>query len=258
MDTYKILEMFGLKDCNLSEKLSKVNMKDYIKDCESITGMFDKLNDAEKNKVVESLNKLNGAFDDMFGIKTEKWTIDDLKGKNIDCKTTNIPGCGDTTVVTIKDELEKNQHDAQKQKVEEPFKKEKNEKNQLKEKIVNEIKEEKQKTQCSLKDKLIKEMKSQVLQEETKNSANLIVAHINSKLVNKEYKMHMPKENVSGAVEVFVSDEILSKLNLKNTDISESMSFQIRDGIAKILDVDMSDVILNTHENVSVYIILKY
>ena len=62
-----------------SNELSKVNLKDYVNVMPKIKGMFNNLSDEDKKSVVDSFNKVDEMFGNIFGTKTHKWTVDDFK-----------------------------------------------------------------------------------------------------------------------------------------------------------------------------------
>lgn len=102
MDKKSIFSIFGLDDFNLSEKLSKTNIKDYVKNHPQVNTMFNKLSDEDKEEVVKSLNALTETFDDMFSTKSEKWTVDDLAGCNVSTETVENDNVKATTIVIEK------------------------------------------------------------------------------------------------------------------------------------------------------------
>ena len=62
----------------LSNELSKINLKDYVNVMPKIKGMFNNLSDEDKKSVVDSFNKVDEMFGNIFGTKTHKWTVDDF------------------------------------------------------------------------------------------------------------------------------------------------------------------------------------
>ena len=67
----------------LSNELSKINLKDYVNVMPKIKGMFNNLSDEDKKSVVDSFNKVDELFGDIFGTKTHKWTVDDFKDSTV-------------------------------------------------------------------------------------------------------------------------------------------------------------------------------
>ena len=66
-----------------SNELSKVNLKDYVNVMPKIKGMFNNLSDEDKKSVVDSFNKVDEMFGNIFGTKTHKWTVDDFKDSTV-------------------------------------------------------------------------------------------------------------------------------------------------------------------------------
>ena len=67
----------------LSNELSKINLKDYVNVMPKIKGMFNNLSDEDKKSVVDSFNKVDEMFGNIFGTKTHKWTVDDFKDSSV-------------------------------------------------------------------------------------------------------------------------------------------------------------------------------
>ena len=67
----------------LSNELSKINLKDYVNVMPKIKGMFNNLSDEDKKSVVDSFNKVDEMFGNIFGTKTHKWTVDDFKDSTV-------------------------------------------------------------------------------------------------------------------------------------------------------------------------------
>ena len=67
----------------LSNELSKINLKDYVNVMPKIKGMFNNLSDEDKKTVVDSFNKVDEMFGNIFGTKTHKWTVDDFKDSTV-------------------------------------------------------------------------------------------------------------------------------------------------------------------------------
>ena len=67
----------------LSNELSKINLKDYVNVMPKIKGMFNNLSDEDKQSVVDSFNKVDEMFGNIFGTKTHKWTVDDFKDSTV-------------------------------------------------------------------------------------------------------------------------------------------------------------------------------
>ena len=51
----------------LSNELSKINLKDYVNVMPKIKGMFNNLSDEDKKSVVDSFNKVDEMFGNIFG-----------------------------------------------------------------------------------------------------------------------------------------------------------------------------------------------
>ena len=67
----------------LSNELSKINLKDYVNVMPKIKGMFNNLSEEDKKSVVDSFNKVDEMFGNIFGTKTHKWTVDDFKDSTV-------------------------------------------------------------------------------------------------------------------------------------------------------------------------------
>ena len=78
-----IFDLFGLDSKSLSKNFEDLNLHDIVKNNKNISGAFDKLTDDEKVRVVDSMNKIQSSFDELFGTKNKKWTVDDFKGSNV-------------------------------------------------------------------------------------------------------------------------------------------------------------------------------
>ena len=77
----------------LSNELSKINLKDYVNVMPKIKGMFNNLSDEDKKSVVDSFNKVDEMFGNIFGTKTHKWTVDDFKDSTV--SVSGSCGCDD-------------------------------------------------------------------------------------------------------------------------------------------------------------------
>ena len=66
---------------------STKSFRDMVTNSKTISGSFDKLNDDEQQKVVDSFNKVNDLFGDFFGVTPERYTKDDFKGANVSVTT---------------------------------------------------------------------------------------------------------------------------------------------------------------------------
>ena len=89
----------------LSNELSKINLKDYVNVMPKIKGMFNNLSDEDKKSVVDSFNKVDEMFGNIFGTKTHKWTVDDFKDSTVSvsgsctcdgCNSNNIKDTAET------------------------------------------------------------------------------------------------------------------------------------------------------------------
>ena len=66
---------------------STKSFRDIITNSKTISGSFDKLNEDEQQKVVDSFNKVNDLFGEFFGITPERYTKDVFKGSNVSVTT---------------------------------------------------------------------------------------------------------------------------------------------------------------------------
>ena len=89
----------------LSNELSKINLKDYVNVMPKIKGMFNNLSDEDKKSVVDSFNKVDEMFGNIFGTKTHKWTVDDFKDSTVSVSgSCSCDGCKGDEKATDKDE----------------------------------------------------------------------------------------------------------------------------------------------------------
>lgn len=259
MNNNSIFSILGMNTKNLQEKLSEVKLKDYIKDSETINGMFDKLSEDEKKKVVDSFNKLSETFDDMFGMKSEKWTMDDFAGKNVKCETKKCPGLDDVTIVSVTEKKETPQKEETKKPESKP---EPKKEESLKDKLKSEIKKEQKKVEpvsCDLKNQLMKSLEHEIERSKV-NQLKSIVEFIRKTVTsdNRDYlKFHLPKDNVSAGAEITVPVSLLKDIKLTKEDFTEQFSFRLREEIAKVIGVKFEEVIIHPYETITVYIILK-
>ena len=66
---------------------STKSFRDMVTNSKTISGSFDKLNEDEQQKVVDSFNKVNDLFGEFFGITPERYTKDVFKGANVSVTT---------------------------------------------------------------------------------------------------------------------------------------------------------------------------
>lgn len=279
-----ILDILGITP-KFNETFSNIKMKDYIKDCEAINGMFDKLNVEDKKKVLDSLNKLSETFDDMFGIKSEKWTMEDLTGSKVKCDTKSSP-LGDVTVVTITPE-EKKEEKKEDKKVEKPVeKKPVINPNANANKIETGKNEENKKPECSLNEKMKEEIKKiyenkkneeenikstmkpytlkDKLMDEYKNSMKLeslnYITNFIKKALESSQKCHYTFETKNDKVcLVFtVPTGVIMDSGLKLIDINEPVMLnKFRTDVAAILDVQINNVVVSAEGKLILNILIQ-
>lgn len=265
MDKKSIFSIFGLDDFNLSDKLSNVNIKDYVKNQPKIREMFDKLSDEDKNEVVKSLNALTETFDDMFSTKSEKWTVDDLTGCNVTRETVDDGKIKSTTIV-----IEKNNEESMKNKKENTQKSEETKiQNKDNKKSENKKNDNKDKCTCgedcgknsckndkctcnennNKKPSLREMLANDIKKAEEKNDENVAKSVANTiieKLQSKDYTVDVSKSNSAIVVE----------FNNKYFNIdSNKQRFIIKDTLERVIG-DTTITFVNNDTTYKVYIVL--
>lgn len=67
---------------------STKSLKDIVTNSKTISGSFNELDEKDQQKVVDSFNKINGLFNDFFGIETEPYKKEDFAGAEVRVTTT--------------------------------------------------------------------------------------------------------------------------------------------------------------------------
>lgn len=250
MDKKSIFSIFGLDDFNLSETLSKTNIKEYVKKNPKINEMFDKLSDEDKDDLVKSLNALTETFDDMFSTKSEKWTVDDFSGMKVSKETYES---ADGNVVSTKITLESDDqtqapvsnNNKKKKKTpvvetnttteQKPSNENKNEKKECqcteqcscgKQDKKENVAEQKEKT-LSLRDSLLNDIRKAENEAENKVSA-AIANDIIGKLQSKNYTVDLSHEDSAIVVE-FTNDKFVLNSAKQIFKIKENIAAQLGD-----------------------------
>lgn len=81
IDTSKLRENAAAL-CN-SVKNNPVSIKNHCMNSKTFAGAYNDLDDTEKQKVVDTINKLQGVFDKLWGIESEPLTTEDLAGSTV-------------------------------------------------------------------------------------------------------------------------------------------------------------------------------
>lgn len=78
-----------MQKCRATMRNGSSSFKNIIKNNKTISGSFNELKDEDKQRVVDSFNKMQSVFDEFFGIKSEPYTADDFAGVDITMTTNN-------------------------------------------------------------------------------------------------------------------------------------------------------------------------
>ena len=93
---------------------SSKRIKDLVRNNKTISGSFDKLNEDEQQKVVDSFNKANEMFSEFFGIKSEPYTKEDFAGADVSVTTNSTEDKNaDDVKNTCKKDCKKNEQPKQ-------------------------------------------------------------------------------------------------------------------------------------------------
>lgn len=234
-----IFDLFGLDSKSLSKSFEDFNLHDVVKNNKNISGAFDKLSDDEKVRVVDTMNKIQSSFDELFGTKNKKWTVDDFKGSNVSVSSySSEDGNNEEKNVNKKEEKELerdevtfNEADADDEEFEDYF----NEKyddcyqspncsdcdiDDYTDRVCDHSEDEKNKGYGTICEQLLAELNEEDTPDETNvdDIANYVLDVLDDK-ENKKYKLHPATKGVPAAVEVVVPPSIGKSDIVKNIHI---------------------------------------
>lgn len=86
VDTSKLRENANALCENV--KNNPVSIKNHCMNSKTFAGAYNDLEDEDKQKVVDTINKVQGVFDKLWGIKSEPLTTEDLAGATVKFTTT--------------------------------------------------------------------------------------------------------------------------------------------------------------------------
>ena len=235
-----IFDLFGLDSKSLSKSFEDFNLHDVVKNNKNISGAFDKLSDDEKVRVVDTMNKIQSSFDELFGTKNKKWTVDDFTGSNVSVSSYSSEDDNNEEKDANKkeekelkrDEVTFNEADADDEEFEDYF----NEKEydcyhspgcsncdigDCPDRVCEYSGDEKNKNSCeTICEQLLAELNAEDTPDETNvdDIANYVLDVLNDK-ENKKYKLHPETKGVPAAVEVVVPSYIGKSDIVKNIHI---------------------------------------
>lgn len=234
-----IFDLFGLDSKSLSKSFEDFNLHDVVKNNKNISGAFDKLSDDEKVRVVDTMNKIQSSFDELFGTKNKKWIVDDFKGSNVSVSSySSEDGNNEEKNMNKKEEKELkreevtfNEADADDEEFEDYF----NEKyddcyqsphcsdcdiDDYTDRVFDHSENEKNKGYGTICEQLLAELNEEDTPDETNvdDIANYVLDVLDDK-ENKKYKLHPATKGVPAAVEVVVPPSIGKSDIVKNIHI---------------------------------------
>ena len=234
-----IFDLFGLDSKSLSKSFEDFNLHDVVKNNKNISGAFDKLSDDEKVRVVDTMNKIQSSFDELFGTKNKKWTVDDFTGSNVSVSSySSEDGNNEEKDVNKKEEKELKQDEVtfNEADADEEFEDYYNENeyncyhspgcrncdiDDCLDRVCEYSGDEKNKTSCgTICEQLLAELNEEDTPDETNvdDIANYVLGVLNDK-ENKKYKLHPATKGVPAAVEVVVPSSIGKSDIVKNIHI---------------------------------------
>lgn len=170
----------------LSNELSKINLKDYVNVMPKIKGMFNNLSDEDKKSVVDSFNKVDEMFGNIFGTKTHKWTVDDFKDSTVSVSgSCACDGCKSDEKATDKDECDCKHCHCEDEGLE----------------------------PC-IADVLLDELDAQTRDEDVANRVVDYIVDVLKDKKRKAYVLHPRAKGVPAAVEVDIPNTLLSKKDI--------------------------------------------
>ena len=170
----------------LSNELSKINLKDYVNVMPKIKGMFNNLSDEDKQSVVDSFNKVDEMFGNIFGTKTHKWTVDDFKDSTVSVSgSCACDGCKSDEKATDNDDCDCKHCHCEGDSLE----------------------------PC-IADVLLDELDAQTRDEDVANRVVDYIVDVLKDKKRKAYVLHPRAKGVPAAVEVDIPNTLLSKKDI--------------------------------------------
>ena len=223
-----IFDLFGLDSKSLSKSFEDFNLHDVVKNNKNISGAFDKLSDDEKVRVVDTMNKIQSSFDELFGTKNKKWTVDDFTGSNVSVSSYSSEDDNNEEKnvnkkeekVLERDEVTFNEADADDEF--EDYYPHSNacDIDDCPDRVCENSKDEKNNGYGTICEQLLAELNEEDTPDETNvdDIANYVLDVLNDK-ENKKYKLHPATKGVPAAVEVVVPSSIGKSDIVKNIHI---------------------------------------
>ena len=175
----------------LSNELSKINLKDYVNVMPKIKGMFNNLSDEDKKSVVDSFNKVDEMFGNIFGTKTHKWTVDDFKDSTVSVSgSCACDGCKADDYKSDKKVIDKDDCDCKHCHCEDDG------------------------LEPCIADVLLDELDAQTRDEDVANRVVDYIVDVLKDKKRKAYVLHPRAKGVPAAVEVDIPNTLLSKKDI--------------------------------------------
>ena len=224
-----IFDLFGLDSKSLSKSFEDFNLHDVVKNNKNISGAFDKLSDDEKVRVVDTMNKIQSSFDELFGTKNKKWTVDDFTGSNVSVSSySSEDGNNEEKNVNKKEEKELkrdevtfNEADVDDEEFEDYYPHCSDcDIDDCPDRVCDHSEDESNKGYGTICEQLLAELNEEDTPDETNvdDIANYVLDVLNDK-ENKKYKLHPATKGVPAAVEVVVPSSIGKSDIVKNIHI---------------------------------------
>lgn len=224
-----IFDLFGLDSKSLSKSFEDFNLHDVVKNNKNISGAFDKLSDDEKVRVVDTMNKIQSSFDELFGTKNKKWSVDDFKGSNVSVSSySSEDGNNEEKDVNKKEEkkLKRDEVIFNEADADEEFEDyyphcSDCDVDDCPDRVCEHSRDENDKNSCgTICEQLLAELNEEDTPDETNvdDIANYVLGVLNDK-ENKKYKLHPATKGVPAAVEVVVPSSIGKSDIVKNIHI---------------------------------------
>ena len=223
-----IFDLFGLDSKSLSKSFEDFNLHDVVKNNKNISGAFDKLTDDEKVRVVDSMNKIQSSFDELFGTKNKKWSVDDFKGSNVSVSSySSEDGNNEEKDVNKKEEkeLKRDEVTFNEADVDEEFEDyyphcSNCDVDDCPDRVCEHSSEDEKNSCGTICEQLLAELNEEDTPDETNvdDIANYVLDVLNDK-ENKKYKLHPATKGVPAAVEVVVPSSIGKSDIVKNIHI---------------------------------------
>ena len=223
-----IFDLFGLDSKSLSKSFEDFNLHDVVKNNKNISGAFDKLSDDEKVRVVDTMNKIQSSFDELFGTKNKKWTVDDFKGSNVSVSSySSEDGNNEEKNVNKKEEKELKREEVtfNEADVDEEFEDyyphcSNCDVDDCPDRVCEHSSEYEKNSCGTICEQLLAELNEEDTPDETNvdDIANYVLGVLNDK-EDKKYKLHPATKGVPAAVEVVVPSSIGKSDIVKNIHI---------------------------------------